>query len=142
MLHEQNEHEKGTVIVLVALLMTVFLGMSALVVDVGILYVKQTQLQNAIDASALAAAQELPNTGSALTVANQYIVLNGFSPTDVNITFSDGDNTINITGKKTVNFLFAKVLGFNSGVVGASGSATKRSVGKVFDYTLLQVAKL
>lgn len=54
---------------LVALLMTVFLGMCAMVVDIGALYAQQSQLQNAIDSSvlaaALAAAQELPNTMSA-----------------------------------------------------------------------------
>lgn len=136
MLHEQHAHEKGTVIVLVALLMTVFLGLCAMVVDVGMLYIQQEKLQNAIDASVLAAAQELPNTGSALTVANQYIVLNGFSPSDVKITFSNGDNTIDITGTKTVNFIFAKVLGFNSSVVGTSGSATNGSAPNVFNYAL------
>lgn len=141
MLHDKNEHDKGSVIVLIALGMTVLLGMSALVVDVGLAYAQKAKLQNAIDASSLAAAQELPNTGSAITVANQYIELNGFSPTDIDITFSDGNDTINITGTKTVNYTFAKVLGFNSGKVGASGSATKKSAGKVFDYALFSGSK-
>ena len=141
MFNKHPDNEKGMVLVLVALCLTVLLGMCALVVDVGLLYVQKAKLQNAIDASALAGAQELPNTGSALTVANQYIVLNGFSPTDVDITFSNGNNTIDITGTKTVNFIFAKVLGFNSSVVGTAGSATNGSAPNVFNYALFSGSK-
>ena len=50
MLRKQPEQDKGSIIVLVALLLTVLLGCCALVVDLGIVYVKQAKLQNAVDA--------------------------------------------------------------------------------------------
>lgn len=128
--------DQGSVIVLVALLMTVFLGMCAMVVDIGALYVKQAQLQNAIDSSVLAAAQELPNIMSAQIVADQYMVLNGFSPTDVTVTFSDGNKTIDISGSKQVNFVFAAVLGLNNSIVRTSASATNGSAPNAFKYAL------
>jgi len=50
-------HEDGTVIIIVALSMTVLLGMGALAVDVGALFVRQHQLQTGADAAALAVAK-------------------------------------------------------------------------------------
>lgn len=48
--------EEGQVLVMFALLMTVLMGFAALVIDVGMGYVKRGELQNAADAAALAAA--------------------------------------------------------------------------------------
>ena len=50
--------ERGASSVIVAILMVVLLGMSALVVDVGALQARTAQLQDAADAAALAIAQE------------------------------------------------------------------------------------
>lgn len=119
-LFRRNE---GSVIVIVALLMTVFCGFIALVTDIGIAYAEKAQLQNAIDAAALAAVQELPNTTNATNVANQYIQLNGFNPSDVTITFSDSNTTINITGTKNVNYTFAKIIGLDSTTVNTKSAA-------------------
>lgn len=135
-LSKKPDHEQGSVIVLVALFMTVFLGMCAMVVDIGALYAKQSQLQNAIDSAVLAAAQELPNTTNAKVVADQYMVLNGFSPTDAIITFSEANKRINISGSKQVNYVFAAVLGFNSSIVSTSASATNGSAPNAFKYAL------
>jgi len=44
-----------------ALLMVVLVGFAGLVVDVGRVYLAQRQLQNAVDASALSVAQNMPN---------------------------------------------------------------------------------
>ncbi len=140
MVKKQPENEKGTVIVLVALLMSVFLIGCAFVVDMGILYVNYGKLQNAIDATVLAAAQELPDTISATNIANEYIELNGFSSADINVSFSDENNTINITGSKTINYLFARVFGLNSKTLSVSASAVKgnfpASTSKAFNYAL------
>nr|WP_304215334.1 TadE/TadG family type IV pilus assembly protein [Fredinandcohnia onubensis] len=51
--------QSGVSMVLVALLMVVMLGFSAIVVDAGALYLKKSQLQSALDAAVLAGAQEL-----------------------------------------------------------------------------------
>ncbi len=50
---------KGTIIVLVAILLVVLLGCVALAVDIGYLYVARTELQRTADAAAMAGAQAL-----------------------------------------------------------------------------------
>jgi Flp pilus assembly protein TadG len=54
-------HESGQVLPLTALMMVVLVGFGALVVDVGRIYLAQRQLQNAVDASALSIAQNMPD---------------------------------------------------------------------------------
>jgi len=54
-----HRSQSGAVAILVALLMIVFLGIAALALDVGYLYVVRTELQNAADAAALAGAGRL-----------------------------------------------------------------------------------
>ena len=51
--------QSGAVALVTALLMVVFLGIAALALDVGYLYVVRTELQNAADAAALAGAGHL-----------------------------------------------------------------------------------
>lgn len=52
-----DQRDRGAVLPLVALMMTVLLGMGALVIDIGALYAERRQLQNGADAAALALAQ-------------------------------------------------------------------------------------
>lgn len=54
-----SRNQKGATIILVAVLMTLLIGFSALAIDVGYLYVARNQLQNVADAAALAAARQL-----------------------------------------------------------------------------------
>ena len=106
--------EKGVVVVVVALLMTVLLGFTAFVVDIGMVASEKQKLQNAIDAACLAGAQDLPNTSQATTAANNYVQLNGYQPSDIQINFSktnSNNDTINIAGTKEVAYTFAKVFG-------------------------------
>ena len=55
------KQERGAVLVLVALLLLVFVGITALAIDLGHLYVVRNELQNAADAGALAGALNLYN---------------------------------------------------------------------------------
>ncbi|MDO3378431.1 TadG family pilus assembly protein [Geoalkalibacter halelectricus] len=65
--------ERGAVLVMVAVLMTVFIGITALAIDLGHLHVVRNELQNAADAGALAGAANLINysTGAIRADANQ-----------------------------------------------------------------------
>ncbi|MCE5264195.1 MAG: pilus assembly protein TadG-related protein, partial [Deltaproteobacteria bacterium] len=54
-----RRRQSGAAAILVAFLMIVFLGIAALALDIGYLYVVRTELQNAADASALAGAGRL-----------------------------------------------------------------------------------
>jgi len=64
----------GQVVVLVALLLPVLLGLSAMVVDVGNVFAERRSLQKAADAAALAAAQDAAH---AATLASHYSAANG-----------------------------------------------------------------
>lgn len=130
-MYNKENNERGSIIVLAALLMTVLLLLCAFIVDIGMSYVQMSKLQNAVDASALAAAQELPDATSALNYANQYIDSNGFSPSDIDVSFSNENKTITVTGTKTFNYIFAKVIGYNTGTLTAAAAASISTVGGV-----------
>jgi hypothetical protein len=110
--------EKGSAIIIFALGLTVFLGFSALVTDVGILYLADYKLTNAVDAAVLAGAQELPyNPQGAVTQATNYAIANGLKEEQFSIEVLKDNKLIRITAEKDVNLLFAKVLGFDTGKV-------------------------
>ena len=73
MIMARREDERGATIILVAVLMVVFLGITALTIDGSHLYVVRNELQNAADAGALAGARFLYNdNGTEVNVgANQ-----------------------------------------------------------------------
>ena len=52
-------NQRGVSAVIIALLLVVLLGMAALAVDLGYLYVTRNELQNVADAAALAATRQL-----------------------------------------------------------------------------------
>lgn len=54
-----KKSERGAYLVMMALLLAVLIGVAALAIDVGRLLVMRTEMQNAVDAAALAAAAEL-----------------------------------------------------------------------------------
>ena len=69
------DDERGTIIVIFTLLLVVMLGFAALVVDVGFATQKKRQLQNAVDAAALAGAQDLPDRVEAVATVKSYVSL-------------------------------------------------------------------
>lgn len=52
------DNERGAVAVIVALLMVVLLGFTAMVIDVAAMYWEKAQLRNGVDAAALGIAQQ------------------------------------------------------------------------------------
>lgn len=141
--------EKGTAIVMAALMMVVLLGFAALAIDGGYLYFCHTKLQDIADASALAAAQEFGGgqTGSnkqketaAFVKAVDFAAKNGLAtvskddttnsavlsygtePGTMNVTFPHADE-IKVDITVVSNLYFARVLGFNKTPVKVSATA-------------------
>lgn len=73
-------NERGAISVFAAGIMLLMIGMTALVVDVGLWYLKRRELQNATDAAALAAVQ---NTTNATAIAASLMAQNGFADTNI-----------------------------------------------------------
>ncbi len=84
--------EFGQTLVVFTFAIAALVAIGAMVIDAGLAYDERRQAQNAADAAALAAAQELAETGSvdaARSEALNYLSLNGY-------TVADSDITVNI----------------------------------------------
>lgn len=95
-----SHHQHGAVIVTVAMMLLFLLGFGGLALDFGRLFIVKTELQTAMDSCALAAAQELDASSSALTRATSAGITAGnqnnfnfqrasVALTDADVTFSD-----------------------------------------------------
>lgn len=123
-----KQDQSGGVLILVAILLVVLMGMAALTVDVGGLYLGRRQAVNAADASALAAALG-NNENKSEEAAREYAEINN----DVNFEgiaftyFGSGQSEkdtmiITVLVSKEVEFHFAPILGFNNSEVLAMAS--------------------
>lgn len=117
-------NQRGSAIVILALCLPVLLGLAALVVDIGFLYLNKTQLANSADAAALAGAKELPKDPiEAINIAEEYALTNG-KPTDITDTTISADNkTIYVEISRDVKLFFAPILSINSSTVTAKAAA-------------------
>lgn len=142
--HRAFREESGQVLPWVLLLMVLFLGMSALVVDVGHGVLVQRQLQSSTDAAALAAAATLPSTAYS-TVAQNYSSKAGgknayaaFSVSSPTITplcvtsmtglspcTSTNPNAVAVSETATIPTFFAGVLGIHNLTVSATSTAAR-----------------
>lgn len=119
--------ERGAVAVLFALLLVGLVGFIALAVDLGALYAKRQELQNAADSAALAAAQECALNGSctgADAVATDYAERNTYDPLTGVVT-TPYSNYVQVDVHGTQDRWFLPVLGADSsGPVEATAYAT------------------
>ncbi|MBS1155440.1 MAG: hypothetical protein H6R07_1364 [Proteobacteria bacterium] len=69
LLPHSRQRQRGAVAIIVGLCIVVLIGMIGLVVDLGHMFITKTELQNAADACALAAARELDGGSDALVRA-------------------------------------------------------------------------
>ncbi len=127
----KNINQRGQSMVISIVFLTVLMGMSALVIDVGAWYRAHRSAQSTADASALAAAQALPDTTRATALANEYAGKNsgtGPGATGPQITFSRQGfetDTVQVTVTKPHPGFFAKLFGLAS--VNVKGRATARA---------------
>jgi len=120
-----SRDERGQALVFTVLVLTVLLGMSALVLDVGSWFRAQRALQSTADAAALAAAQELPeNTARASALAAEYVGKNGGGTAVVEFRTSvSGPDTVRVRIQRPAPGFFARVVGIDSVTVRATASA-------------------
>jgi len=94
------------------------------VLDIGLVYLEKVKLSNAIDSAVLAASLELPtDTTKARNVAVEYLQKNNVDPSKVSITISGDNKSMQMQGIKTVNHLFAPIIGINNSNINASTKA-------------------
>ena len=126
-------NNKGQATVLFALMVSAVIGMTALVTDVGLLYVHRLELQKALDTAVMAGAQELPtDDAGAIAMARQYASTNGKTGDVVNVEVINNSNSLRATGARKVNLLFGKIFGSAMSTVHARARA---NVGVIVGYT-------
>jgi Flp pilus assembly protein TadG len=108
--------ETGQAMVIVAVSFVVLMGVTAFSVDLGMAASTKAKLQAAADAAALAGAQDLPVSATAIQTAKDYAVTNGVDLTDVQIVtpYAGEAKKIEVTISQNFDYIFAKVLGFDS----------------------------
>ncbi|MGI6227873.1 MAG: pilus assembly protein TadG-related protein, partial [Peptococcales bacterium] len=124
MLKKLLADENGSIIIILTLGITAFIGFVALVADVGLLYFNDSEITNAVDAAVLAGAQELPyNPSEAEAKARHYGELNGLDGAELAVEVFSDNKKIKAHYEKEVNLLFAKVLNIHKGKVGHTAVA-------------------
>ena len=118
------KNRKGASIIIYCISLTALIAVTSLVADIGLMVVQKNRVMNAVDASALAGAQELIyNPGAAISKAREYIAKNGIDIGGVNVELFDSNMGLRVTAQKDVNFFLARVLGFEGSVVSSTASA-------------------
>ncbi len=135
MLRRLVNNERGSVIVLFALALTVLAGIAGMVVDVGYLYGQHARLQNGVDAACLAGAARLPNTVYAADMAEDYAESNGLVPANLEAAFSQGNRRIDLTYTENFPTFFFNVLGINNVSIKVTAAAAL-DVGGPFGFTI------
>jgi len=129
--------ESGQALVITALVMVGIMGFAALAVDVGSVAVAKAELQNAADAAALAGAHDLPTVSDAVNAAEDYAELNGAETTMATTPYNGDSTKIEVVCSKTVEYTFARILGFDETDVSVRAVAQKTgSAGAAFGYAL------
>lgn len=137
----KNE-ERGAVVIIFALVMTIIIGFAALSLDLGLTYNKTTKLQIGLDSIALAAVRELPaaNTSSlewsnTVDTAIKYAQLNkieNITESSLLPVYEDGKIIgLTVNGQTVVNYSFAKIFGMNQSTVNRKATAKLMKVNGV-----------
>lgn len=118
------QQEKGTAAIIFALSLSVLVGFSALVTDLGSIYINRARISNTLDSAVLAGAQELPlDAASALNKAEQYALTNGMQSGEYTFTVSGDNRSITGIATRVVGMFFARAFGVESKDVAARARA-------------------
>jgi hypothetical protein len=98
--------EAGQIFILTALWSIALFGLVGLAVDVGLMFVAKAELRRDVDAAALAAIVELPNTTNVSTRATEYLAANDPQATLVSVGYpATGQIQLNVSKQQRLVFL-------------------------------------
>jgi hypothetical protein len=125
---KNDQGQRGATLPLIAISMVALLGLAALAVDLGWLYVHTSKTQRTADASALAAVIHMPQRFDRATVAAREIAASngyqhGVDSTVAVSEVSDDPAQVEVTVTRTVDLFFMRVFGMTD----ASVSRTARA---------------
>ncbi len=118
----KKEKDSGSIAILTVIFLTAVLAMGAFATDFAVLYAEKSNLQNAVDSSVLAAAQDLPdNPLSAQMTALEYASQNHTTLSSLDIT--NNNKEIHVSAQKDTPLFLARILGRTSSMVSAQATA-------------------
>lgn len=121
--------QRGSTLIFFVFLFTLIAACSTLVMDIGATVIEKSKISNACDSAVLAGASELENNpGNALNVAMNYLKANGINGSEANIEISGDNKNISVTINRKVEYTFAKLIGFKSGNVKVTSTASIRPI--------------
>lgn len=129
LIRKLTRREAGQALPLFGLFLFVFIGFVAMSIDVGRYVWARTQMQAAVDAAALAAAQSMPSQTAADAKATEYWLDNsGFIQAQgTNVQFAveypPGNKAIRVSASADIPTWFARLFGVDHWTVSASGDA-------------------
>ncbi len=133
-------NRRGQALPLLVLMLPLVVGVAGLSVTVGTVYTAQAKLQNAVDAAALAGAQEMAQQ-TATSPANQSSIITGNDPIaanpSVSITTSSVGPAVLATAQVMVPGTFAALFGHQTFTVRARAEAVY-GAGQAFNYAVFQ----
>ncbi len=150
LIHRLHRNERGQVFFFVVALISVLGGMAAIAVDLGSYTADRRDLQNAADAIALAASQDLPDQSETLATANEWAIKNGIDLSGMTVTVipqslpNEPNPRVLVEVERDHDFTFGRLIGIDSKEVGASASAVRTSPGGgggLMPWSVLQSAK-
>jgi hypothetical protein len=121
-------NERGQVLLVGVLFMSVLLGFTAMAIDVGLFYEDRRHFQNSADAMALAGVAELPfNPATAQTKARQWATNNNVDSSEIKKievrTTGVANDTLYVELEGSFSWIFGRVLGQTTDNVGAQAAA-------------------
>ena len=138
--------ERGQVLILVSAALFTLLMVVGMVIDVGIILEQKRQLQNAVDAAALAGARAaVDNPALAQAAAEEYLLLNGFDPIDSSLTISIDPNyspdEVEVTVVAIIPTAFFTIAGIDSKTVTVRAVGEARPVRGAADYAFVALSE-
>jgi hypothetical protein len=123
----KREQQQGQSLIIVAFLIVALLAAVGLAVDLGLMYVEKVRIGRAVDAAALAGAQELPDESAAHDRMIEYLELNGYDENSEDFqlgwAFPEETDCMNppcphyhlvVSATQEVSLTFMRVLGFQT----------------------------
>lgn len=147
-----NKKNRGQAVIAMTVCLFIILGMMALILDTGRIYLEHAKLQRSVDAAVLAAAQDLPaEEGSqSLQSATEFGIkaaeLNNVDMRKFDINFAAPTNSVNgklntviATNETTVVTRLASILGYNEWTITSSASARAGAIAKINNWIPLGI---
>ena len=145
-----RKDEEGAALAVVAITLSLILGMAAVVVDLGSQYRNKMALQEAVDNAVFAAGSMLPCELCAADdvegIVEKYLDANGYDPDELKISYEWTKGTgcyyaLRVSAEYKVKFSFAGVFNTDSANVTATAKITSRPVSQTLKAISIYIEK-